>query len=44
MITLLILTIALVVVSFVGGFYAGVKNADSKRVALAKAVGQMLKK
>jgi hypothetical protein len=40
----LMLTIALTLIAFAGGFYAGIKNANSKKVATAKAVADILKK
>ena len=41
---MIITVLCLVVLAFLGGFFAGVKNASSSKVAKAKAVIDELKK
>ena len=38
------ITIALIVIAFAGGFYAGAKNANSKKLAAIKAAADTFNK
>lgn len=38
------LTTALILIAFAGGFYAGIKNANSSKVAKAKSIIDEIKK